>query len=116
MQKDQTSWLYPSLEPYEHGFLEVGDGHKIYYEVCGNPEGSPVFAMHGGPGGGCDETMRRYFDPSVFKIVLHDQRGAGRSLPFASLENNTTPKLIEDTEKLRQHLQLDRVHVFGGSW
>jgi proline iminopeptidase len=96
--------------------LKVSDVHQIYWEECGNPEGSPVLVIHGGPGGGCDATMRRYFHPQQYRIILFDQRGAGRSLPFASLEDNTTQHLIADMEKLRELLKVEKWHCFGGSW
>ncbi len=107
---------YPEIQPFNHGFLEVGDGHRVYFEECGNPRGKPVVFLHGGPGGGCDEGHRRYFDPENYRIVLFDQRGCGRSTPFAELAQNTTWHLIEDIEKIRQHLKIDKWLVFGGSW
>lgn len=108
--------LYPEIEPYQHGYLKVGDGHELYYEQCGNPHGKPVVVLHGGPGGGCDEKLRRFFNPDVYRIVLFDQRGAGRSRPHASLEANTTRHLIADIEVLRAALDVNRWQVFGGSW
>jgi proline iminopeptidase len=113
--------LYPAIDPYETGLLDVGDGDQIYWEVCGNPDGKPVVMLHGGPGGGCGPDHRRQFDPSAYRIVLFDQRNCGRSLPHASdvdvsLENNTTWNLVADIEKLREHLGIDRWQVFGGSW
>ncbi len=113
--------LYPGIEPYEHGMLDAGDGDLVYWEVCGNPRGKPAVVLHGGPGSGCSEWHRRLFDPSVYRLVLFDQRGCGRSRPHASehdtdLANNTTANLIEDIESLRQHLGVDRWLVFGGSW
>lgn len=113
--------LYPSIDPYETGLLDVGDGDQIYWEVCGNPDGKPVVMLHGGPGGGCGPDHRRQFDPSAYRIVLFDQRNCGRSLPHASdvdvsLENNTTWNLVADIERLREHLGIDRWQVFGGSW
>jgi len=113
--------LYPAIDPYETGLLDVGDGDQIYWEVCGNPDGKPVVMLHGGPGGGCGPDHRRQFDPSVYRIVLFDQRNCGRSVPHASdvdvsLENNTTWALVADIEKLREHLGIDRWQVFGGSW
>lgn len=107
--------LYPALEPYDRGFLARG-GHEIYYEQCGNPAGKPALFVHGGPGGGGDENARRFFDPRAYRIVNFDQRGAGRSRPFASLENNTTWELVADIEALREQLGIDRWLVFGGSW
>lgn len=113
--------LYPPIEPYEHGMLPVSDGHEVYWEVCGNPEGKPVVFLHGGPGGGCGPDQRRYFDPAKYRIVLFDQRGCGRSTPHASapdadLSTNTTWHLVADIERLREHLDIDRWQVFGGSW
>ncbi|WP_166987063.1 prolyl aminopeptidase [Canibacter zhoujuaniae] len=113
--------LYPEIEPYDQGMLEVGDGHQIYYEQVGNPDGKPVVVLHGGPGGGCVPTMRRFFNPEKYRIVLFDQRGAGCSLPHASepeadLSTNTTWHLVADIERLREHLSIDKWQVFGGSW
>lgn len=117
----QLREMYPPIEPYEHGLLPVGDGHEIYWEVCGNPAGKPVVFLHGGPGGGCNPDQRRYFDPAKYRIVLFDQRGCGRSLPHASapdadLSTNTTWHLVADIELLREHLGIDTWQVFGGSW
>lgn len=115
--------LYPEIEAFESGMLAVGDGHELYYDVSGNPEGVPAIFLHGGPGAGCSPRCRRFFDPSVFKIVILDQRGSGNSRPNAaddlegSLVENTTPQLVEDIEKLREHLGVDRWGlVLGGSW
>jgi proline iminopeptidase len=108
--------LYPPVEPYETGMLPVSPVHTIYYEQCGNPAGRPVVFLHGGPGGGIVADYRRYFDPAAYRIVLFDQRGSGRSTPHAELEENTTWHLVEDIEKLREHLGVERWHVFGGSW
>jgi proline iminopeptidase len=113
--------LYPEIEPYETGFLEVGDGQSVYWETCGNPAGKPVVFLHGGPGGGSSPAHRRLFDPARYRIVVLDQRGCGRSLPHASeagfdLEHNTTWKLVSDLELLREHLGIERWQVFGGSW
>ena len=113
--------LYPEIEPHEHGMLEVGDGNLVYWETCGNPRGKPAIVLHGGPGSGCTEWHRRLFDPTVYRIVLFDQRGCGRSRPHASaldadLTSNNTANLIADIERLRQHLGLNRWLVFGGSW
>ncbi len=107
---------YPPLEPYHVGRLSVGDGHELYFEESGNPNGTPVVFVHGGPGAGCDAKQRRFFDPAAYRIVLFDQRGCGRSTPFASLEHNTTWDLVADLEKLRARLEIDAWHVFGGSW
>ena len=114
--------LYPEIEPDEQGFLEVGDGNSIYWEICGNPGGKPAVVLHGGPGSGCVPWHRRLFDPKApIVIVLFDQRNCGRSTPHASaldtdLKSNTTAHLIADIEQLRQHLKIDRWMVFGGSW
>ena len=107
---------YPVIEPYDSGTLDVGDGHTIFYEQCGNPNGVPVLLLHGGPGGGANPTMRRFHDPACYRMVLFDQRGAGRSKPYASLEHNTTWHLVADIELLRRHLRIDRWQLFGGSW
>jgi proline iminopeptidase len=108
--------LYPEIEPYESGMLEVGDGHALYYEQSGNPKGKPVVFLHGGPGSGTQPSQRRFFDPARYRIVLFDQRGAGRSTPSGSLEANTTAHLVQDIETLRRHLGIARWVVFGGSW
>lgn len=108
--------LYPDIEPAHSGRLAVGDGHELYYEECGNPHGKPVVVLHGGPGAGCSPRMRRFFNPDVYRIVLFDQRGCGRSTPHASLEHNTTWDLVNDIEVLRSALQIERWQVFGGSW
>lgn len=113
--------LYPPIEPYDSGLLDVGHGDRVYWEVCGNPDGKPVVMLHGGPGGGCSPGHRRQFDPAAYRIVLFDQRNCGRSLPSASdpsvsLEHNTTWNLVADMERLREHLDIERWLVFGGSW
>ncbi len=108
--------LYPPIEPNSSEWLAVGDGHELYVEECGNPDGKPVVVLHGGPGGGGDTGLRRFHDPARYRIIVFDQRGAGRSRPFAGLEHNTTQKLIEDIEALRRHYAVDRWQVFGGSW
>lgn len=115
-QKSAYSYLYPQIAVYDHRMLEVGDGHRIYVEQSGNPNGIPVVVLHGGPGGGCSPYMRRYFDPSIFRIILFDQRGCGKSRPFASVEANTTWHLINDIEKIRVELGINQWAVFGGSW
>ncbi len=108
--------LFPAITPYASGFLNVDNPHEVYWEQCGNPDGVPVVFIHGGPGGGCSPQHRQYFDPDYYRIILFDQRGAGRSTPLAHLENNTTQDLINDIEKLRNHLSIDKWHIFGGSW
>ncbi|HZF25673.1 MAG TPA: prolyl aminopeptidase, partial [Steroidobacteraceae bacterium] len=108
--------LYPALEPYGSGMLRVSDLHEIYYEECGNPRGKPALFVHGGPGAGAGKDSRRFFDPKRYRIVLFDQRGCGRSRPHASLVDNTTWHLVEDIERLREHLGIERWLVFGGSW
>jgi proline iminopeptidase len=113
--------LYPEIEPHDHGMLDVGDGNLVYWETCGNPHGKPAVLLHGGPGSGCSTGVRRFFDPSAYRIVLFDQRGCGRSTPHAGdphtdLSVNTTGHLLADIERLRQHLGIDRWLLFGGSW
>ena len=112
---------YPEIEPYEHGMLAVGDGNRIYWETCGHPLGKPAVVLHGGPGSGCSAWHRTLFDPAVYRVVLFDQRGCGRSAPHAGdpatgLGSNTTWTLMEDVEALRRHLEIDRWLVLGGSW
>ena len=109
-------WLYPPLQSHAHGWLDVGDGHQLYWEVSGNPLGVPALFLHGGPGAGCRADDRRWFDPGHYRIVLFDQRGAGRSRPQGKLQANTTQHLLLDIEALREHLQVDRWLLFGGSW
>ena len=116
MSKRKDNDLYPPIEPYYKGCLDVGDGHKIYYEQCGNPKGVPILFIHGGPGAGCDESSRRFFNPKKWRIILFDQRGAGRSKPYASTYANTTRHLVEDIEKLLKHVGVEKTVVFGGSW
>ncbi len=108
--------LYPPLRPYSQQMLDVGDGHMLYLEECGNPDGIPVVVFHGGPGGGTSPAMRRFFDPRAYRIILFDQRGCGRSTPHALVRDNTTWHLINDIEYIRQSLHIDRWIVFGGSW
>lgn len=108
--------LYPDLEPYASGMLPVDARHTLYFEQCGNPRGKPVVILHGGPGGGCNARMRRFHDPQAYRIILFDQRGAGRSTPHADLTDNTTWHLVDDIEALRVHLGIERWQVFGGSW
>ncbi len=108
--------LYPPIEPAQSGWLEVGDGHRLYFEVCGNQQGAPVLFLHGGPGSSTNPGHRRFFDPSFYRIVLFDQRGCGRSTPSGEIRANTTADLLEDIERLRQHLGVERWLLFGGSW
>jgi proline iminopeptidase len=111
-----SQFLYPPIDPFDQRMIDVGDGHRIYVEQCGNPRGIPVVVLHGGPGGGCSPAMRRYFDPAAFRVILFDQRGCGRSRPHASVEANTTWHLVDDIERIRELLNLNRWIVFGGSW
>ena len=115
-QKRAVEFLYPSIDPFDQRVMDVGGGHRIYVEQCGNPRGLPVIVLHGGPGGGCSPAMRRYFDPDVYRVILFDQRGCGRSRPHASIEENTTWHLLQDIEAIRTVLGIDRFIVFGGSW
>lgn len=108
--------LYPPIEPYQIGMLQVSELHQIYYEQSGNPQGKPVVVLHGGPGGGSQPFYRQYFDPDRWRIVMFDQRGCGNSKPHAELRENTTWNLVADIEKLREQLEIDRWFVFGGSW
>jgi proline iminopeptidase len=115
-QKRTADVLYPPIDPFDQRMLDVGDGHRLYVEQCGRPDGRPVVVLHGGPGGGCSASMRRYFDPAVYRIVLFDQRGCGRSRPHASIDANTTWHLVADIARIREVLGLDRMILFGGSW
>lgn len=108
--------LYPEIEPNKTGMLVVDDIHTMYWEECGNPKGFPVVFIHGGPGAGASPSSRRFFDPDFYRIIVFDQRGSGRSTPLGEVRQNTTPLLIEDMEKLRNHLNIDRWMLFGGSW
>ena len=108
--------LWPKIEPFQSDYLKVSNIHEIYYELCGNPEGKPVFVIHGGPGAGCSPYMRRFFNPDKFLVVLHDQRGAGKSRPKAELRENNTQELVEDIERLRKKLKMEKIILFGGSW
>jgi proline iminopeptidase len=110
------SSLYPDIDAHRTGRLKVSPVHELYYEESGNPNGKAVVFLHGGPGGGTEPKHRRYFDPAVYRIVLFDQRGCGRSTPFASLDDNTTWDLVSDIETLRTHLAIEKWQVFGGSW
>lgn len=108
--------LFPPIDPFETGHLPVGDGHELYWEQSGNPDGMPVLFLHGGPGAGATSVHRRFFDPAAYRIIIFDQRGSGRSRPRGELENNTTLHLIADIETLRDHLGIERWLMFGGSW
>ena len=108
--------MYPELRPYNTGFLKVSDLHTIYFEEAGNPNGKPVVFLHGGPGGGITDSMRRFFDPKKWRVILFDQRGCGKSTPFAELKENTTWDLVSDIEKIRTELKVEKWAVFGGSW
>jgi proline iminopeptidase len=108
--------LYPEIEPYNSGMLKLDGLHEMYFEECGSPAGVPVVFLHGGPGAGSAPAHRRFFDPARYRIVVFDQRGAGRSRPLGELRRNTTPHLIDDLERLRRHLSVERWLVFGGSW
>ena len=116
IETDPLLPLYPPLEPFSSGMLELQSPHRMYYEQSGNPRGVAVVFLHGGPGAGSSPVHRQFFDPAFYRIVVFDQRGAGRSTPLGALENNTTPALIEDMERLRTHLGIERWVVFGGSW
>ncbi|HEX4782288.1 MAG TPA: prolyl aminopeptidase [Usitatibacter sp.] len=108
--------LFPPIEPYASGMLDLDSPHRMYFEQSGNPRGVPVVFLHGGPGAGASAVHRQFFDPAFYRIVVLDQRGAGRSTPLGCLEANTTPKLVDDLERLRKHLGIDKWMVFGGSW
>lgn len=116
INRDPYNWMYPSIEPYRTEKLPVSAIHTLYFEECGNPKGKPVVFLHGGPGGGCEPKYRSFFDPRLYRIILFDQRGSGRSTPHACLEENTTWDLVADIERLREHLKVERWQVFGGSW
>lgn len=114
--RQELAQLYPSIEPFKSGMLDVGDGHQVYWELCGNPSGKPAVFLHGGPGSGCNPDHRRLFNPNNYCVLLFDQRGCGRSTPHASLEANTTWHLVADMEKLRSLVGAQSWLVFGGSW
>jgi proline iminopeptidase len=113
---DERRTLYPPIEPYASGMLDVGDGHTLYWERCGTPGAKPAVMLHGGPGGGCSPDHRRQWNPAHYDVLLFDQRGCGRSTPFASLEANTTWHLVADIERLREMCGHEQWQVFGGSW
>lgn len=115
--QEDVSPLWPEIEPYRAEYVRVSEIHELYVQLLGNPDGKPVFVLHGGPGGRCSPYMARFFNPEKFLIVMHDQRGAGRSKPFAEIRENDTWALVEDIETLREHLGIDRkIILFGGSW
>lgn len=115
-QNSAAGTLYPGIDAFDQRMLDVGDGHSVYVEQSGNPDGVPVVVLHGGPGGGCSPFMRRFFHPGAFRVILFDQRGCGKSKPTASVDNNTTWHLVRDIELIRETLGIDAWHVFGGSW
>ncbi|WP_225027180.1 prolyl aminopeptidase [Xinfangfangia pollutisoli] len=115
-QKRAVEYLYPPVDPFDQRILDMGDGHRIYVEQCGKPDGVPVIVFHGGPGGGCSPAMRRYFDPDHYRVVLFDQRGCGRSRPHATVQANTTWDLVADVERIRAALGIGPFIAFGGSW
>lgn len=115
-QKRAVQYLHRPVEPFDQRMIDVGQGHRVYMEQCGNPHGIPVIVLHGGPGGGCSPAMRRYFDPDRYRVILFDQRGCGRSRPHASVDHNTTWHLVADIERIRHLLGIDRWIAFGGSW
>lgn len=116
IDSDETVKLWPEIEPFKTGYLKVSDIHEIYYELSGNPDGQPFFAIHGGPGGSSSASKRRLFNPDKFLIVQYDQRGAGKSRPISELRQNTTQSLVQDIEQLRKHLDLGKILIFGSSW
>ena len=116
MHQAPASGLHPPIDPFDQRMVEVGEGHRLYVEQCGNPDGRPVIVLHGGPGGGCSPMMRRFFDPKHWRVILFDQRGCGRSRPHSSIKDNTTWHLVRDIEHLRALFGIERWAVFGGSW
>ena len=115
-QKRAAQYLYPPIDPFDQRMMNMGDGHTVYVEQCGRKDGIPVVVLHGGPGGGCSPAMRRYFDPKVYRVILFDQRGCGRSRPHAAVSDNTTWHLVADIERIRKELGIGQWIVFGGSW
>ena len=116
LRQPSAAALYPPIDPFDQRMMDMGDGHHVYVEQCGNPDGVPVIVLHGGPGGGCSPMMRRFFDSTRWRVILFDQRGCGRSRPHASVRNNTTWHLVADMERIREALGIDRWALFGGSW
>ena len=116
MTQNPNPSLYPEIEPYQHDMFQVSDTHHLYVEQCGNPNGKPVIYLHGGPGAEVTPQYRRFFDPKVYRVILFDQRGCGKSQPKGCLEDNTTWALIDDIERIRTHFQIEQWQVFGGSW
>jgi proline iminopeptidase len=116
IQTTERRSYYPPIEPYKSGRLDVGDGHSLYWELCGNPAGKPAVFLHGGPGAGISEGHRRQFNPDKYNVLLFDQRGSGQSTPHAGLDNNTTWDLVRDLEKLREMVGVEKWQAFGGSW
>ncbi len=116
LTRDSQHGRYPAITPYRTGTLKVSSLHEIYFEESGNPNGKPVVFLHGGPGGGSEPRQREFFNPEIYRIILFDQRGCGKSKPYACLEENTTWDLVSDIEKLRNQLGIKQWVVFGGSW
>ena len=116
MRRRSVDQLFSPIRPHHSGYLAVGDGHEIYYEECGNHKGLPVLYLHGGPGNGCDEKARRFFDPKKCRIIVFDQRGSGRSRPYANVYANTTWHLVSDIRQLLSVLKINKALIFGGSW
>ena len=114
--KQKSNFLFECLPSFQEGYLDVKNGHKIYYEQYGNPEGKPVLFLHGGPGAGFSNSHKSFFDPKTFRVIFFDQRGSGKSIPYAETDNNNTENLIADIESLRNVLKIDNWYLFGGSW
>ena len=114
--KQKSTFLFDCLPSFQEGYLDVGNGHKIYYEQYGNPNGKPVLFLHGGPGAGFSNSHKAFFDPKIFRVIFFDQRGSGKSIPYAETKNNNTESLISDIERLRVFLKIDNWYIFGGSW
>ena len=112
----KSDLFFEAISSYYNGYLDVGDGHKIYYEQYGNPNGKPVLFLHGGPGAGFSNSHKGFFDPKLFRVIFFDQRGSGKSIPYAEIDNNNTKALLSDIECLRSLLNIDEWYLFGGSW